>query len=73
MQNTQEKFVISELIKYGYITRNFCLSKYISRLGAIICDLNKADWKIVSDYDHKGGDCTYTVVKFPKGVKGKLK
>ena len=34
--NTQIAWVQKELIKYGKISRNKCLARYISRLGAII-------------------------------------
>ena len=32
----QDKFVEERLIKYGLISRNYCLDRYITRLGAII-------------------------------------
>jgi len=35
-KQTQEAFVYAQLKSKGKISRNFCLSKYISRLGAII-------------------------------------
>jgi hypothetical protein len=38
---TQENWVKERLEINGYITRNECLKNYISRLGAIICDLKK--------------------------------
>lgn len=34
--NTQIAWVQKELIKYGKISRNKCLARFISRLGAII-------------------------------------
>ena len=41
MRKTQLDFVRDELKNKGYITRNFCLKHYISRLGARINDLKR--------------------------------
>lgn len=43
---TQKQFVVKKLNTDGYITRNFALRNYISRLGAIICDLKSEGWNI---------------------------
>jgi hypothetical protein len=46
LNNTQRSYVLNELRVNGYITRNHCLQVYISRLGAIICDLKKEGYNI---------------------------
>jgi hypothetical protein len=39
--NSQKKHVEEQVIKYGVISRNYCLKNYITRLSAIICDMQK--------------------------------
>jgi hypothetical protein len=60
---TQKEFVRDHLIKYGEISRNFCIrDRYITRLGAIICLLNK-EGMVISGKDKKtvwGSDYVYT-------------
>lgn len=41
MDKTQKEFVVQQVKKNGFITRNQCLRNYISRLGAIIFELKK--------------------------------
>jgi len=50
LNKTQKDLVLSELRVNGFITRNFCLSRYISRLGAIICDLKKEGYDIEASW-----------------------
>ncbi len=38
-KQTQKDWVLNQLIKKNKISRNACLKRYISRLGAIICDI----------------------------------
>lgn len=62
MKNTtQQSFVIEQLIVNGFITRNFCLRNYISRLGAIICDLRKKGFRFNPEYidSYNGKDYIY--------------
>lgn len=48
---TQKEWVLLELkANGGKITRNHCLRNYISRLGAIICDLKKDGYSISGRY-----------------------
>jgi len=47
--NTQREWVLAQLRAKGYITRNECLRNFISRLGAIICDLNKEGYDITGE------------------------
>lgn len=58
---TQKERIIFKLKRDGYITRNECLQRYISRLGAIICTLKKEGWKFKTE--EVGGDYKYTVVQ----------
>jgi hypothetical protein len=61
--STQKEFVRDYLIKHGEISRNYCIrDKYITRLGAIICLLNKEGMTITGK-DKKtvwGSDYVYT-------------
>lgn len=43
---SQEDFILRVLKCQGFITRNFCLQRYISRLGSRICDLTKQGYNI---------------------------
>ena len=61
----QRDFIINELRTNGFIRRNLCLSKYISRLGAYICLLNKQGW-VIEGYKLENGDFEYKVVFYPQ-------
>ena len=63
----QEEFVIKHLMENGSISRNFCLQNFISRLGAIICDLNKDGWEIEGAFTKspKGKDYVYRLKNSP--------
>lgn len=76
MHQTQEEFVIKELQKNGFISRNYCLGLYelgirtsITRLASIISALNesKSGWKISGDWEKNdnGKDFIYRVVDMP--------
>lgn len=67
MKQSQEKFVINQLKLNGFISRNFCLENYVSRLGAIICDLKKDGWDFDAKYvtGKKGKNFVYYVTKTP--------
>lgn len=64
-KETQLLWVKYQLAKYGKVSRNKALSKYISRLGAYICDLRKTGVQIHGSYvDTKNGrDYVYTIMK----------
>lgn len=72
---TQKERVAERLLKYGYVTRNQCLQNYISRLGAIICDLEAEGWSFEAkyltdkDYIYKVISCPFRRVeyKLPNG------
>ncbi|NCD11024.1 MAG: hypothetical protein EOL93_00605 [Epsilonproteobacteria bacterium] len=54
LNSSQKEYVIKRLMEDGQISRNHCLSHYISRLGAIICDLKKDGFEISGDYEKVG-------------------
>jgi hypothetical protein len=61
MKSTQKQFVIDQLNKTGKISRNFCLNNYITRLGAIVCHLNKKEgWNLEGYW--KEGDYIYSKI-----------
>lgn len=60
---TQKTRIVKRLNEYGKISRNECLRVYISRLGAIICDLTKEGWQF--ETENKDGDYIYKVTRSP--------
>lgn len=56
---TQKKLVEEQLKKYGKVSRNWALKRYISRLGAIICSLNKEGYKLMGQYQKEGNGQNY--------------
>jgi len=62
---TQEQWIVEQLQTKGYITRNQALRKYISRLGARICDLRQSGHHIIGEWikTKNGRDYKYTLVK----------
>jgi hypothetical protein len=46
MRETQRQWAERKLRTSGYVSRNEALRTYITRLGAIICDLRKDGWDI---------------------------
>jgi hypothetical protein len=65
MKKTQRDWVIAQLIKKGKVSRNQALARYITRLGAYICDLKAAGFDIVGHYvkTKNGQDYIYTLIK----------
>lgn len=61
---TQKERVVKRLLATGQVTRNECLRNYISRLGAIICDLQAEGWEFTAEYDDKK-DYVYKFTKTP--------
>jgi hypothetical protein len=61
---TQEQIIREKLEKTGSISRNWCLQKYISRLGAHINRLRNAGMEISGGYVSKNGgkDFVYTLI-----------
>lgn len=71
MKRTQQEWVVKMLLENGKISRNEALRNYVSRLGAIICDLRKAGWEISAKNERthggygRGLDYVYKLVKKP--------
>jgi hypothetical protein len=61
---TQRRWVEEQLRLHGEITRNQCLTNYISRLGAIVCDLKASGWEL--EASRREGDYVYKLVDAPK-------
>lgn len=63
----QKIWVVKQLQDNGQVSRNLALKNYISRLGAIICDLNKNGWSIQGKFikTNTGKDFVYFVEKTP--------
>lgn len=67
---TQQKIVERKLVDDGFVTRNWALQNYISRLGAIINKLRREGWEIsAGEYvtTRTGKDFKYSL------INGKLK
>jgi hypothetical protein len=64
----QTQRIIEQLEYKGFVTRNWALSQYISRLGALIYDLRKEGWEFTQEYTKTpyGKDYTYTLISKPQ-------
>lgn len=64
MEITQLQFVRNEILKNGYISRNFCLKNFITRLGSRIYDLEKEGYKFKASYENtkNGKDYIYRLI-----------
>lgn len=64
---TQTQWAVDKLLNEGRVSRNTALQNYISRLGAIINDLNNDGWSITGNYEKTphGKDYVYTLVSSP--------
>jgi hypothetical protein len=60
---SQRNFIKRVLRDKGEVSRNFALSQFISRLGAIICDLRKEGWEF--DIERRNGDYVYKLKQAP--------
>jgi Helix-turn-helix domain len=63
-RKTQLQIIAGILERDGRITRNQCLSMFISRLAARVADLEAAGWKF--ETGKVGNDYEYRVVERPK-------
>jgi len=61
---SQKTLVLKQMRETGFVTRNWCLQRFISRLGAIVCDLKKDGMDI--EASHKDGDYIYQLKDQPK-------
>ena len=64
---TQQQFVKKQLLEYGKVSRNDCLKRYITRLGALILNLKKEGWEINGYYQDTeyGKDYIYELKHSP--------
>ena len=58
---TQKQEVIDMLTTQGYVSRNDCLSKYITRLASIVNILKKEGWNLTGEENK--GDYIYWLEK----------
>ena len=67
MKKYREIQKAKQLLENGRMSRNECLRNYISRLGAIICDLTKEGWKFDTYFEkiNGGKDYVYKLVDSP--------
>ena len=70
-RNAQISKVINQLKERNYVTRNWALRNYISRISAIILDLkNKNEGFEFESFYHKNKkgnkDYVYKLIQFPK-------
>ena len=65
---TQTQKIIEQLEDKGFVTRNWALQNYISRLGALILFLKKDGWVFTQEYTETpyGKDFTYTLISKPQ-------
>ena len=58
---SQEQYVVNELLKNGKISRNQCLQKYITRLGALIYIIKNKNpqWEISAKFEKINGGKDY--------------
>lgn len=68
MKLFQLDFIRNQLVKYGKIDRNTCLSRYITRLSAYIYDLKELGWQFKQGYDEHR-NYVYYVTKSPKKIE----
>lgn len=60
---TQKQQIITLLERDGCVSRNQALSMYISRLGAITCDLRASGWQLKGEW--RGNDYFYVLESKP--------
>ena len=68
MKRTQINLVIEQLEAKGYVSRNWALGKYISRLGAIIHSLKKLGWEFDGQFREMNGGKDYFYFLEKKGL-----
>jgi len=70
--NQSQRQIVLEQLKTGSVSRNWCLERRITRLGAIICALQKEGWEFDAQYINK--DYLYKVKckKDPHHLQGKF-
>ena len=79
MKKTQLELVKKQLLENGQVSRNWCLQNFVSRLSAIVCNLQEEGFELEGAYvktDH-GRDYVYKLKSSPLKrveyrVEGKL-
>lgn len=66
-ERSQKEIIIECLNDNGYVSRNWCLNRYISRLSAIIYNLKKDGWEFEEKWD--GKNYVYKYTKKPESLK----
>lgn len=61
---SQKNIVLKQLRENGEVTRNWCLERYITRLGAIMCQLRKEG--VNYEAKSRGGDYVYKLLDKPQ-------
>jgi ribosomal protein S8 len=73
IKNTQKTLILQRLKETGSVSRNWCLKNYISRLGAIIQQLESEGYQFSAEYvkDKQSGykDYVYTLMLTPEEDK----
>jgi hypothetical protein len=64
---SQKDIVLKQMRATGSVSRNWCLSQYISRLSGYILDFHKEGMNIEGKW--VDGDYVYTLLNKPKEVK----
>jgi hypothetical protein len=54
---TQLEIIKKQVDDHGFVSRNWCLAQFITRLGARICDLEKQGYEFTASYE--GSDYVY--------------
>lgn len=65
---SQLSWIAQQLETYGTVTRNQCLTHFISRLAARIADLRAVGWHIEGERlpEEHGVDYRYTLISKPQ-------
>jgi len=76
MRGDKQKWIVRQLMEHGRVSRNQAIrEKYITRLGAVINQLNKGKWKIEGHYEENeygGRDYIYVVKEGPRRIQHKV-
>ena len=74
MKAKQKLFVLNQLLEKGQVSRNTCLSKFITRLGAIMCLFQKQGLRYIGVYrkDKNTNDYVYILGKGQKRLLNNL-
>jgi hypothetical protein len=67
---TQDEIILSALKEYGFVSRNWAIKNYITRLGAIMNRLKKRGIEFTAEYEKtsNGQDYVYRIKEVNKSV-----